>query len=223
MRNQQKKYYYNLQLKEIEEIKKAGIKPKLLMHTCCGVCVSFPALYLSEYFDLTLYYNNDNIYPFAEYQRRYEEMMMLINHYNAEHGTNIKVIKTEFDGDNYLKKLEPLKDEPERGKRCHLCYGLRMDTAMKYASENGFDYFCTVMSISRQKDSEVMNQIGQKLSLKYPNVKYFYSDFKKNGGLEQGNMLANQHNLYRQNYCGCYYSYNEMLTRTQNNQNQSND
>ena len=218
MRNQEKKKYYLLQLEEAEKVKKMDHKPSLLMHTCCGVCVSWPALYLSELFDLTLYYNNDNIYPFEEYQRRYDELVRLIYTYNNEKGTNIKIVKTDYDGENYLKKLEPLKDEPERGARCHLCYRLRMNLAIKYAAENGFDYFTTVMSISRQKDSKVMNQIGEELERIY-NVKYFYSDFKKDGGLEKGNQLANSYGLYRQQYCGCYYSYLSYLKRIEANNN----
>ena len=224
MRGQEKKKYYLLQLQEVEEIKKLNYKPKLLMHTCCGVCVSYPALYLAEYFDLTLYYNNDNIYPYQEYQRRYDELAKLIETYNQKYHTNIKIIKTEFDGENYLKKLEPLADEPERGKRCKLCYSLRMKQALYYALENHFDYFTTVMTISRQKDSAVLNQIGEQLT-KNKNIKYFYSDFKKNGGLEKGDKLANENNLYRQQYCGCYYSYLDYLKRkeTQKDQSNSND
>ncbi len=219
MRNQQKKKYYLKQLEEIEEIKQADQKPTLLMHTCCGVCVCYPALYLSQYFRLTLYYNNDNIYPYEEYCRRYEELERLISIYNEERGTDIKIVKTAYDGENYLKKLEPLKDEPERGKRCLLCYRLRMQQAVEYAVQNNFDYFTTVMTISRQKDSIALNQIGEALQKLYPQIKYFYSDFKKDGGLEKGNNLANQYGLYRQQYCGCYYSYLDMLEREKNRQN----
>ena len=213
MKAQAKKYYYQLQLQEIEKISKLDHKPSLLMHTCCGICVSYPALYLSEYFDLTLYYNNDNIYPYEEYEKRYSELKRLIDTYNRERNTDIKLIKSEFHGEEYHQKLEPLKDEPENGRRCHLCYGLRMDSSMAYAAEHHFDYFTTVMTVSRQKDSRVLNQIGAALQEKYPQVRYFFSDFKKNGGLEKGDRLANEHHLYRQNYCGCLYSYQEMLQR----------
>ncbi len=213
MKENSKKYYYSLQLSEIEKIKELDHKPSLLMHACCGICVSWPALYLSDYFDLTLYYNNDNIYPKDEYDKRYRELCRLIEEYNQEKGTDIKVIKTEFNGEKYHEKLEPLKDEPENGRRCHLCYGLRMEPAMAYAAEKGYDYFTTVMTVSRQKDSRVLNQIGEKLQEKYPQVKYFFSDFKKDGGLEKGDKLANEHHIYRQNYCGCLYSYEEMLKR----------
>jgi len=202
-----------MQEKEIAQITSKQIRPSLLMHTCCAVCACYPALYLSEYFNLTLYFNNDNIYPFKEYERRYLELVKLIDDYNKEHNTNIKIIKTSYKGEEYLKKLQPLKDEPEKGKRCILCYSLRMDEAMQYANEHQFDYFTTVMTISRQKDSSAMNIIGETLEKKYPAVKYFYSDFKKNNGLEKGNHIANEKGLYRQQYCGCYYSYQQYLER----------
>lgn len=215
MRGQEKKKYYLLQLKEIEEIKKLPYKPTLLMHTCCAVCACYPALYLSKYFSLTLYFNNDNIYPYSEYQRRYDELVKLINEYNLNNNTDIKIIKTDYDGINYLEKLKPLADEPEKGKRCILCYSIRMKQAMDYAIKNHFDYFTTVMTISRQKSSEALNKIGEKLTSETNQIKYFYSDFKKDSGLEKGNKLANEHNLYRQQYCGCYYSYQQYLKRIQ--------
>jgi predicted adenine nucleotide alpha hydrolase (AANH) superfamily ATPase len=221
MRKDSKRHYYSLQLSEIEKIKQLDRKPSLLMHACCGICVSYPALYLSEYFDLTLYYNNDNIYPREEYELRYSELCRLISEYNAEKGTDIKVIKTPFNGEAYHEKLEPLKDEPENGRRCHLCYGLRMEPAMAYAAENGYDYFTTVMTVSRQKDSRVLNEIGERLQQKYPQVRYFFSDFKKDGGLEKGDRLAAEHHIYRQNYCGCKYSYEEMLQRARNDYDQA--
>jgi len=214
MRRAVKNKYLNLQKEEISNIQKQNKRPTLLMHTCCGVCACWPIEYLVQHFDLTLRFNNDNIYPFEEYQRRYEELVKYVDKFNQENNQNIKILKTDYNGEEYLKHLEPLKDEPEKGARCILCYTLRMKEAYEYASKNNFDYFTTVMSISRQKDSVVLNQIGEKLAVNYPNTKYFYSDFKKEGGLEKGNQIANQNNMYRQNYCGCLYSYNEMLERT---------
>lgn len=221
MRGQEKKKYYLLQQKEIEEIKKLNYKPSLLMHSCCGVCVSYPSLYLSEFFDLTLYYNNDNIYPESEYVRRFNELEKLISIYNETFNTNIKIVKTEFDGLNYLKKLQPLKDCKEKGTRCHLCYSLRMKQAIDYAVENHFDYFTTVMTVSRQKDSNVLNEIGARLT-KGKAIKYFFSDFKKDNGNEKTNELANKYNLYHQQYCGCYYSYIDYQFR-KGKQRQNND
>lgn len=214
MRRANKNKYLNLQKEEISFIIEANKKPTLLMHTCCGVCACWPIEYLTQYFDLTLYFNNDNIYPFEEYQRRFDELVNYVDKFNKVNNQNVKIVKTDYQGEAYLKKLEPLKDEPEKGKRCVLCYTLRMDEAYDYAHKNNFTYFTTVMSISRQKDSATLNEVGNKLSIKYPNTKYFYSDFKKEGGLEKGNHIANANNMYRQNYCGCLYSYNDMLERT---------
>ena len=84
-----------------------------------------------------------------------------------------------------------------------------MDEAYAYASAHNYDYFTTVMTISRQKDSQKLNEIGKALSEKYPYVKYFYSDFKKHGGQERRDEIVKEHDLYQQNYCGCIYSYEE--------------
>ena len=110
-------------------------------------------------------------------------------------------------GEAYTEKIAVLKDEPEGGSRCVMCYTLRMNEAYAYASEHAFDYFTTVMTISRQKNSQILNDVGRKLSVKYPNVKYFYSDFKKKRGIDRGLELSRENNLYRQDYCGCKFSY----------------
>ena len=213
MKNDNRRYYYNLQLEEVERIRKSGRRPTLLMHTCCAMCACWPVQYLTQYFDLTLYYNNDNIYPKEEYDKRLEVLKQYVMEYNLEFNQDVKIIATPYRGAEYLKKLEPLKDEPEGGARCHLCYRLRIEPAMKYAQENHYDYFTTVMTISRQKDSIVLNRLGETLQPAYPEVRYFFSDFKKNGGQEMSNQLIKKYGIYRQNYCGCLYSWQEMLER----------
>ena len=211
MKTQPKKYYYNLQLREIDKIKGLENKPSLLMHTCCGMCACYPIVYLTQYFDLTLYYYNDNIYPEEEYEKRYSEPKRYVDIFNQENGQNVKLIKCPYHNKEYTQKLAPFKDEPEGGERCHLCYDLRLSEGMRYARENGYDYFTTVMTVSRQKDSLILNQIGEKLD--NSETRYFFSDFKKDGGLEKGLELVKKYDIYRQNYCGCVYSYREMLER----------
>ena len=97
---------------------------------------------------------------------------------------------------------------PEGKERCFACYAKRMDEGFKYAAENNFDYYTTVMSISRQKNSQKLNVIGSTLEKKYNKVKYFYSDFKKKDGNLKSNQIAKENDMYRQDYCGCIYSYN---------------
>lgn len=201
-----KTHYYDLSIAELNKIKESNTRPTILLHSCCAPCSSFPLEFLYEYMDITIYYNNSNIYPEQEYQIRMQEQLRYVETFNKEHNTNIQVIVTPYREQQYHLLLQPLKDEPECGKRCQLCYYLRMDEAYHYANDHHFDYFCTVMSISRQKSSQVMNEIGEELSLNYPNTKYFYSDFKKKDGLLRRNELVKQHQLYNQTYCGCRYS-----------------
>ena len=206
--------YYLLGEKIIEELQPNGKKPRILLHACCGPCSAHPLTYLCPHFDVTILFNNSNIYPKEEHDKRYDVLLELIEDLKRDYGYDIKVVLPPYDNEGYTKDLEPLKDIPEGGARCFYCYEKRMDEAYKYANENGYDYFTTVMSISRYKNAQVLNSIGQKLSEKYPNTKYFYSDFKKAKGQDHRNELVRLYKLYDQNYCGCVYSYNEMLERT---------
>lgn len=202
--------YYLKSLEEIKQIKKNyDHKPKILVHACCAVCSSWPLEFLSEVFEVTIFFNNSNIYPSSEYERRLEEM----KRYIQETAPHIQLIVTPYDNETYTKQLEPMKDDPEGFGRCFFCYAKRMNQAYAYANENGYDYFTTVMSVSRQKDSQKLNEIGRVLSKRYPNTKYFYSDFKKKNGQVRKEELSNQHELYHQDYCGCIYSYNERNQR----------
>ncbi len=200
-------------VEELKKIKQLDKKPSLLMHVCCGPCSSAPIEFLSEIFDLTLYFNNSNIYPSNEYYRRLEELKRYLEIVNENKQDKIKLIITDYNNEEYNKMLMLRKDDREGQERCFMCYERRMDEACYYASKHNFDYFTTVMTISRQKNSQKLNEIGKKIVEKYPNVKYFYSDFKKNKGQDRKEELIDLYNLYRQQYCGCVYSYNDYLNR----------
>ena len=162
--------YYRMMEESLKEIKKENKKPTLLLHSCCAPCNAYPLVLLIEYFDLTLMYNNSNIYPKEEYIRRLNELKDYVDYINKTHNVNIKMIETPYDNEEYNKNLDPYKDQKEGLDRCKLCYKIRMDEAYKYASENNFDYFTTVMTISRQKNSIVLNNIGLELQEKYKNT-----------------------------------------------------
>ena len=199
------KINYDLKFKEeLEKIK--GTKPTLLLHVCCGPCSGNVLKEISEFFDITIYYSNSNIYPDTEYFRRFHELEDFIQRFNQDFNQNIQVVEKEYQPKEYLKDISQYKDEPEGGKRCLLCYEKRMNETYKYADEHHFDYFTTVMTISRQKDSYTLNEIGERLSHQYQ-TKYFYSDFKKRKGIDRGIELRKKYNMYNQEYCGCVYSY----------------
>ena len=205
--------YYEKSMQIIKDIQDLQRKPRLLLHVCCGPCSAYPLTFLCPIFDVTIMYNNSNIYPESEYQKRLGELKKLIEYYKRDFGYEINLIEPKYDNEGYNIDLEPYKDLPEGQIRCFICYEKRMDQAFKYADENGFDYFTSVMTISRYKNAQKINEIGEKLQSKYRHTKYFFSDFKKKNGEIQGKQLADKYDLYQQKYCGCKYTYEEYLRR----------
>ena len=205
--------YYLESEKELKVVDSLKKKPSLLLHACCGPCSTFPLTYLCPHFDVTIMFNNSNIYPESEYVRRLEELKKFLTYFKRDYGYEVKLVVREYDNEKYNLDLEPYKDQAEGLTRCFICYEKRMDDAYKYADENHFDYFTTVMTISRQKNSQVLNQIGSKLAKKYPNVKYFHSDFKKNKGIDMARDMRIKYDLYQQLYCGCKYTYEKGLKK----------
>lgn len=209
--------YYDKSVQIIENIKDLQRKPKLLLHACCGPCATFPLTFLCPYFDVTIYYANSNIYPESEYQRRLDELKKVLEYYKRDYGFEVGLIEPKYENEKFNFDLEPYKDMPEGMTRCFICYEKRLDEGFRFANENGYDYFSTVMSISRQKNSDKLNEIGAKLEKKYPNTKYFFSDYKKKNGAEIGRQLKLKYNLYQQQYCGCKYTYEKMMRKKNEN------
>lgn len=189
--------------KHQEQIRSLNHRPSLLLHVCCGVCSVYPLIYLRKYFDITIYFANSNIYPYEEYMNRLNTLNSYLEHLND---SSIKIITAPYDNETYMKNLESLKDEPEGGKRCKLCYKLRMEETFKYALKEKYEYCTTVMSISNRKNADYINEIGEELEKKYSPVKYLYADFKKGDGITTNDKMNKELNLYHQNYCGCIYS-----------------
>ena len=193
---------------EIELIKDREVKPKLLLHACCGPCSSYVVEYLSKYFNITIYYYNPNTYPEAEFNRRLDELNKFINSFNNK----IKVVEETYNPNEFYNNIKGLEHLGEKSRRCYNCYKLRMNKAAVYAKENNFDYFTTTLSISPYKNANWINEIGSKLENKI-GIKYLYSDFKKKDGYKRSLELSKEYNMYRQEYCGCVYSKQERETK----------
>ena len=181
-----------------EEIKNLDGKKTLLLHSCCGPCSTTCIERLNKYFDVTVIYYNPNIEPFDEYLKRKQEQMKVLKKFN------INFIESDYDNDNFRNLTCELKDEPEGGKRCPVCFKMRLEKTAKVAKENNFDYFTTTLTVSPHKDSQIINKIGEAVGEKY-GVKYLYTDFKKKEGYKRSIELSKELDLYRQNYCGCLY------------------
>lgn len=198
---------YNKDYKEeIQEIDKLHKKPTLFLHACCGPCLTYPLSELVEHFEVTVGYINPNIYPEEEYTKRLNELKRFISEFNKEKGTNVQVIFFNYNYEDYLKAVKGHEKDLEGGDRCTICHTLRLDESFKYAYEHKFNYFTTVMTVSSKKPSAVLNQICLGLQSKYQPTEFLKSDFKKEDGQLKGIKIAKEHNLYRQNYCGCSFS-----------------
>lgn len=198
--------YYLKSLQILAELENSPKKPSILLHACCGICAIYPIRFLSSFFDVTVYYSNSNIENEEEYEKRYDVLTRYITSFNFENDKKVKVIKDKYDHDEFLKDLLPYKECKEGGERCHVCYEKRMRKAYQFAEENGFDFFTTTLTVSRQKNSRLINEIGKQLEENFSRTKYFYSDFKKNAGGEIANAYAKEKGYYMQIFCGCEFS-----------------
>ena len=187
----------------IEEVGKKKIKPKLLLHSCCGPCSSYVIEYLTNYFDITIFYYNPNISPYEEYIKRKEEQKRLILEF--DNVNKLDIIDCDYDNEMYEEKIRGLEKEPEKGRRCTVCFEIRLDKTADVAKKMGYDYFSTTLTVSPYKNANLINEIGLKNCEKY-DIKYLVSDFKKKNGYKRSIELSKKYNLYRQDYCGCKYS-----------------
>lgn len=200
--------YQKILLETKENLKNLAIKPKLLLHTCCGPCFTIPYEELKDIFDITIIYNNSNIYPEEEYNRRLAEL----KRYVSEVCPEIKIIEIPYDNKTYNLDLEPMADMAEGHERCRVCFRKRLSFGFEYASKHDFNYFGTVMTISRYKNAQDINKIGLELQNIYPNVKWLCADFKKNNGYENSLLIIKEHEMYFQEYCGCIYSFRKKIS-----------
>ena len=64
--------------KLLEQNQREARVPSLFLHSCCAPCSSYVIEYLSDYFQITVFYYNPNIYPDEEYLHRVKEQQHLI-------------------------------------------------------------------------------------------------------------------------------------------------
>lgn len=170
-------------------------KPRLLLHCCCAPCSSAVIERIKEFFNITFYYYNPNIFPKEEYILRQNEFKKL----------GVDVVAEEYNHNEFLNVVKGLENEPEGGSRCKICIAQRINKCFEYARLNNYDYVTTTLSISPHKDCEFINELGEQLQQKF-GVKYLYADFKKQNGYLRSIQLCKELGIYRQDYCGCEFT-----------------
>lgn len=196
-----KKYLQGTVEYELEKAKATGIKPRLLLHACCGPCTAGTLYDIAQYFDTTVYFYNPNIMPKEEFEKRLSALKEVVSHFDW-----VKLIVPKQSADEYLSLISGMESIPEGGERCVKCFGLRLENTAQYlaAHRGEYDYYTTTLTISPMKNAASINGIGKFLAHKY-GVNYLSSDFKKRNGYLHSIQLCKEWGIYRQHYCGCKF------------------
>ena len=204
-RNYQKELESLIKNLEKEELQKPQ---KVFLHSCCAPCSSYCLEYLSQYFEVTVFYYNPNIYPEEEYRKRVIEQQEFIEKFPAKN--KISFVEGEYKAEEFYQAVKGLEEIREGGTRCFACYRLRLQEAYEYAKKGDFDYFTTTLTISPLKNAEKLNEIGELIAKEGDgSVKFLPSDFKKKNGYQRSVEISNEYGMYRQDYCGCVFSKRE--------------
>ena len=174
---------------------------RLLLHSCCAPCSGelIEALLASE-INFEIFFYNPNIHPQQEYTIRKEENKRFAKQHD------IPFIDADYHPKAWFKRTEGLAYEPERGKRCTVCFDMRFEYTALYAHQYGFPVFTSSLGISRWKDMQQINDCGLRAAAHYEHLTYWTYNWRKQGGSERMYEIAKRENFYKQEYCGCVYS-----------------
>lgn len=175
-----------------------NVEKKLLLHCCCGPCASACIeRLLEEKRSPVLFFSNSNIISREEFDKRLACVKFLAEKYSLD------LIIDPYDHTAWLehiRQLENYEKEPERGRRCSLCFEFSLKRTAIYAQKNGFS-FATSLTVSPHKNSRLIFSIGEK----YPHFECW--DFKKKDGFIRSIQLSKEYGFYRQDFCGCEFSF----------------
>ena len=174
---------------------------KVLLHSCCAPCSGevMEALLASE-IDYTIFFYNPNIHPRREYELRKDENIAFAEKHN------IPFVDCDYDTDNWFARAKGMEWEPERGKRCTMCFDMRFERTALYAHEHGFPVITSSLGISRWKNMNQINESGIRAAEPYPDVQYWTFNWRKGGGSQRMIEISKREHFYMQEYCGCIYS-----------------
>lgn len=177
---------------------------KVLLHACCAPCSSAIVEWMMAHgIEPIIYYYNPNIYPRAEYEIRKNE--------SKRHAQSLGIqwIDDDYDHDAWWHDICGLENEPERGKRCEVCFYHRLLTTAKKAAELNIPYFATTLASSRWKNLDQINAAGikaQEAVTGTPSPLFWAQNWRKGGLQERRNELLKEYAFYNQIYCGCEFS-----------------
>ena len=170
---------------------------KFLLLSCCAPCSCAVIEKLAaEGRNFSVVFYNPNIRPYAEYIKRRDENERICKLYH------VPFIELEYDNERWCALTQGLENEPERGKRCDICFYMRLKRVMEYAKDCDCDGVASVLGVSRYKNLSQVNAAAHKASVE-TDVPYLAIEGRKGGLQERRCQLIDELQLYSQNYCGC--------------------
>ncbi len=179
---------------------------KLLLHSCCAPCSVAVIDELKDQYDLTVYFYNPNIHPTEEYEKRKAEVTRVCREWG------VKMIDEDYEAEKWHEAIKGLEQEPEGGKRCAVCFAMRLHRAAEYAKKHKFDVFATTLTSGRNKLVEIIHPIAHEAAKKH-DLEFLDEDWKKGGRQESGRKIIEKMAIFKQNYCGCRYTQHEQLRK----------
>ena len=174
---------------------------RLLLHSCCAPCSGdIMAGLKAGAIDFALFFYNPNIHPHPEYDRRKDENKRFCDK------LGVPFVDADYDVGEWMARVKGLEGEPERGKRCSICFAMRMERAALYAHENGYSVLATTLGLSRHKNQDQVYGAGLAAVARYAGLEFWPVNWRADGGVQRADALAKAEGLYRQDYCGCAYS-----------------
>lgn len=175
------------------------MKPKVLLHICCAPDATAAFERLSPDYEVLGFFQNDNIFPPEEYDLR------LRNAERVASAMGFALVPAGYAPATWTSAVRGLEREPERGRRCAVCFRHNLTAAAVRARALGIGAFTTTLTISPHKDSKLIFQIGREIG-REQGVGFLEIDFKKQDGFKRSLEWSRRLELYRQNYCGCEFS-----------------
>ena len=155
----------------------------------------------------TVFFYNPNISPQEEYEHRKREVIRYIQK------VKVPFVDADYEIDGWLEAIQGHEEAAERGKRCTICFEMRLGKTAAYAAAHDFKVFATSLGISRWKDLAQVNHAGRRAVSLFPGLVYWEHNWRLEGGQVRMEEIAREEKFYRQNYCGCLYSLRESLKR----------
>ncbi len=180
--------------------------PEVLLYACCAPCATVPLARLRERFSVQVFFFAPNIHPAGEYRRRRDEVARLCREEGVEFSEG------PYRPAEWGRAVRPYRHLPEGSERCQACFRLRLGAAAQRARQLGVEAFAATLSVARQKNTRLVNQVGHACAAQV-GVHFIDDDWKKGGGADLAVAHSRERGFYRQNYCGCALSRSERLRK----------